>query len=810
MEKNSENGSPVNQDLPEFGFHNQFGFPYKTTLSFVPLIEKLEETASDPSVPEASLIQEVLKTVKAIPQLLQPIEDLSLLKKYRKEVNLLLSLVVPSTMIETSVVGIIIPFQPVTIYGSKRFKELCHVNEEGVWNLQNINPAKNISELIALCGIAILSKYYGYFIERPGILKSRELDKATGMISFFQPEVNGSFARVVTKKTPKKLSEIDLRPLKDDFFDTEFWLRNFPPDTFEIEGFAIYRMFDITDRELITQLEYTLLQSGSIIMPEIVQDIEEKMRIYFRLPQMKIGVAPMLNYRGQLSKSGMDKWNCFIPRDKQQMMFRNFEKSIYSKAFEGGKPYLVEDIAALPDRSPVEDELLNQGIRTIIIVPVFQKRELIGAFEIGEAEPNSFNFISLLKLNEIIPLISISFQRAAKDFDMQVQATIKENFTSIHPAVEWKFAQAALDKISQSTDDEEAEIGPIEFNDVMPIYGQIDIRGSSDTRNEAIRLDMIDYLIAAKKILDEAQKDLPLVILDELSFRIDKYLGKLYQAMDSGDETGILEFMRTEVEPALKIISEQNPVLKTSVDNFHASLDSDHEHYHMRRKNFEDSLTMINEVVARVLDEEEDYTQELLPHYFEKYKTDGVEYNLYIGQSILQHGTFDPILLRSFRLWQLITMVKIARETHRLIPYMSTPLDTTQLILCYSNPFSIMFRMDEKRFDVAGAYNIRYEIVKKRIDKSHVKDTEERVTQPHKIAVIYTQDKEAKEYERYFEYLQSKKLISEEIEYLEVEDLQGLHGLRAMRIAINYDPMIDAPLNYDEEELWKQVKDVMV
>src|SRR6185436_20796048 len=104
-------------------------------------------------------------------------------------------------------------------------------------------------------------------------------------------------------------------------------------------------------------------------------------------------------------------------------------------------------------------------------------------------------------------------------------------------------------------------------------------------------------------------------------------------------------------------------------------------------------------------------------------------------------------------LWQLVNMVKIARETHRLLPSLPTKLETTQLILCYSNPFSIMFRMDEKRFDVAGAYNIRYEIVKKRIDKAHVLGTSERITQPGMVSIIYTQEKEAREYERYFEYL---------------------------------------------------------
>jgi hypothetical protein len=62
--------------------------------------------------------------------------------------------------------------------------------------------------------------------------------------------------------------------------------------------------------------------------------------------------------------------------------------------------------------------------------------------------------------------------------------------------------------------------------------------------NEAIRQDLIEYLSAAKQILKDAFAHYPLAILDELSFRIDKYLSKLLGGMDSGDETGILEFMK--------------------------------------------------------------------------------------------------------------------------------------------------------------------------------------------------------------------------------------------------------------------------
>ena len=57
---------------------------------------------------------------------------------------------------------------------------------------------------------------------------------------------------------------------------------------------------------------------------------------------------------------------------------------------------------------------------------------------------------------------------------------------------------------------------------------------------------------------------------------------------------------------------------------------------------------------------------------------------------------------------------------------MPVRLETAHLVLVQSTPLSIRFRDDEKQFDVDGAYNARYEIVKKRIDKATVKETGER------------------------------------------------------------------------------------
>jgi hypothetical protein len=121
------------------------------------------------------------------------------------------------------------------------------------------------------------------------------------------------------------------------------------------------------------------------------------------------------------------------------------------------------------------------------------------------------------------------------------------------------------------------------------------------------------------------------------------------------------------------------------------------------------------------------------------------------------------------------------------------------MILVFDNTLSIRYRIDEKRFDVDGAYNARYEVVKKRIDKAHIKGTEERITKKGKIAIIFTDKETEREYLRYISFLQHNNLLGKEIEHFELEDVQGVVGLKALRVSVLYNIEItEGTLSYDD------------
>jgi len=293
------------------------------------------------------------------------------------------------------------------------------------------------------------------------------------------------------------------------------------------------------------------------------------------------------------------------------------------------------------------------------------------------------------------------------------------------------------------------------------------------------------HLRLALDVVEAARAVRPLPVLDEMSYRLERHARQIEQVMSSGDEVTVLAFVRQHVEPLLEQVVDFGPEVREKLGTYRASLDTDLGTVYQRRRHYEESMTLVSDTISAYLDAEEELAQGMFPHYFERQRTDGVDHTMYIGRSLVEDGRFDEMYLRNLRLWQLMVTCGIARRTEGILPRLTVPLVTTHLVLAHHSPLSIRFRFDERRFDVDGAYNVRYEVIKKRIDKALVLGTRERVTQPRKLAIIYSQPAEAMEYRGYLEYLGARGYVTGEVEDLALEELQGVKGLRALRVAID-------------------------
>jgi hypothetical protein len=510
----------------------------------------------------------------------------------------------------------------------------------------------------------------------------------------------------------------------------------------------------------------------------------------FRRPALGLGLAAVEGDRVLVLNDASSHENACIFADSAHHKTSEFAGSLYERAVREGRPVIIDDLTAWPDRTRIEDELIQNGVRNFVAAPLHYQDKVIGTLELLSPNAGDLNATHLLKLEEVLPLFSMAVQRSVEELNSRIQALIKEKCTAIHPTVEWRFRKAVLNGIERQrggTLEVGTEMEPIVFEGVHPLYGLADIRGSSVQRGLAIQADLLTQLRLAAAVVEAAGRARSLPALDELGYRIDKRIAQIERNLNSGDEVGIIAFLRGHVESLFDYLGEFGREVRARIEAYRSALDARLGTVFRQRRLFEESVTRIAEAVSSHLDREEQAAQEMFPHYFEKQKTDGVDYQMYVGASLLEDGRFDPICLKNLRLWQLILTCGIAVRAHQLRDSLPVPLETTHLILVQHTPLSIRFRFDEKRFDVDGAYDIRYEIVKKRIDKAVVEGTTERVTQPGKIAIVYSQPGEAQEYRSYIEYLQSLGYLTGEVEQFELGELQGVQGLQALRVAVDLD-----------------------
>jgi len=450
-----------------------------------------------------------------------------------------------------------------------------------------------------------------------------------------------------------------------------------------------------------------------------------------------------------------------------------------------GELLIIEDLQEYPQRSTIEEELLQHGLRNMVVAPLYYQDELIGMLELGSPHPGDLHALNTMKLRDVLPLFSMAIKRSLDELNTSIQAVIKEQCTAIHPSVEWRFRQAAMHWLAQRTQGVAPQMQPIVFDNVYPLYGVSDIRGSSRLRNAAIQADLSEHLRLAHDILQVGYGNQPLPILDELAYHVGTLMMQLEAGLGSGDEVTIIDFLQRDVEPLFEHMRDFGPEVEEKILAYRAALEPRFGTIYRRRKDFEESVMQINETLSAYIDAEQEKAQAMFPHYFEKHKTDGIEYGIYIGASMVDNDRFDLLYVHNLRLWQLMVMCGVVRTSEELKHHLKIPLDMAHLILVQDTPLSVRFRFDEKRFDIDGAYNMRYEIVKKRIDKARISGTGERLTQPGKIAIVHSQPKEAQEYREYIAYLQATGYLTDEVEEVELESLEGAQGLKALRVTVH-------------------------
>ena len=784
--------------------HQNIITPFIPKISFHKVLETLDKIAESDIDYRSDYAKALLKHAAPYPELRDGITDFSLLEKHEQLIKNLLADLFPTTLTHNEIKAATIPFFNFIFNQTERFTKI--IQNAGIdfgFQIRNFND----HELYVFCCCLILNAYYGYNFDFSKPL-FYDIPDANGVMKHYRILINADFLELIPTETAIPITPEDVDILIDNFDNLELWKEKFPPNSWESKGFGIVSLFDATTESAISNLKSNLL------VPEEVKELKQTnvegiFRSIYKIPDLRIGFTEINQEDNQFRTAPFDNVTSHILNGITEMNCSNvFCGETMDELLDTSKPFVISDVEQYKKQNPFDtefaDHLLSQDIRSCILAPIVKNNNVYGFIELVSSRPKELNTINANKLDYILPFLTDTIERYYSELQNEVDAIIQKEYTAIHHSVYWKFKEEALLHIT-SKGGKDLAYKEIIFKEVYPLYGQIDIKGSSTARNESIEKDLIKQISRLLSVFRFIYDEEKLPLIEQHIYELEKTEEALKKELKADTEAIIQGYIANEVHPVLKHFDTTNEKIHDRITDYFETLDNKIKMVYDSRKDFDETLSIINKQMAEILDKKQADAQKFFPHYYERFKTDGVEHNLYIGASIAPKQNYSPLYLNNLRLWQLQVMCEMENEYYKIRPNLPYELDVTSLILVFSSPISIRFRMDEKRFDVDGTYNARYEVVKKRIDKSMIKGTQERITKKGMITIVYSQKQEEAEYKRYIKYLQHKKMLSSVIETFEVEDLQGVTGLRALRVGVLYNNEEHPGETYSYDDLIKEM-----
>ncbi|TKC59110.1 GAF domain-containing protein [Pedobacter hiemivivus] len=756
-----------------------FQTPFQMQFSFEPLIQKLEQLAETENEWDAMSKKQLLERVLAFPELREGIFDTAIFENQAPLITDLLADYFPVGLTHNEIKAVGLPYNSLVFNLTERFKSILkEAGQEFEFSIRDFDD----QQLYIMSCCIILNKFYGTRLDF-GKPLFYDIPTSEGIMKHYRILYNADFLDIIPTDKAVPLTSADVNQLIDNYDELSLWQAKFPLDSYVLKGFTIITLFDATIENAVSIFKGKLIDLESEAFQQSLNSIFSSI---FRLRDLNVGYVMFCHEGNRFSEMTLvqRKHSIVLPtRTNSAEDFLVLEQ--YWQLISDRQYLAISDVGEFVSKHPghsLAGPLLDHKSGSLILAPVIKNGIILGVLEVASPHIKLLNSITAHKLEVVMPYLSDKLEKIAIEMESNIQAMIQQKYTSLHPSVSWKFRQAIKAGFNEIPGEGQTIEQEITFENVIPLYGQVDVKGSSKSRNLSVEKDLELQLSSALSLIQSIKEDHSTAHYARFYKELNELLVVVKSFFRADTEQQVIEYLGGTIQPWL--MANRADDNEAAIEEYTEALDKQKGTFHTYRRKFDQTISQINGYLADVLDEEQVKAQRIFPHYFERFKSDGIEHNLYVGQSISPKLKFDPSMLSDLRIWQLRTMCKMEYIHHSNLSTLPYPLEVSSLILVYSSAIAIRFRLDEKRFDVDGTYNARFEMVKKRIDKAHIRHTTERISKPGTITIVYTSEGEQREYLKYIGILQQEGKLSSEVESFEVEDLQDITGLKALRVGV--------------------------
>ncbi|WP_124019526.1 GAF domain-containing protein [Flavobacterium laiguense] len=541
----------------------------------------------------SNYVKALLNQIQDKPEFREGIENLDSIENNQELIKNLLADLFPTVLTSNEIKAATLPFYDITFNYSERFKKI--VNDVGVSFDMSIRDMDEHQFYVMNCTM-ILNAYYHQNVDF-GKPLFYDIPDRDGILRHYRILYNADFLEILPTENTKFLIQSEIDELVDNYDNLELWKRAFPEDSWILKGFAIVSLVDVTVESAVSNLKSNLLKSD-VEKSKSNESFESIFRSVFKIPDLKVGFTFYDEEEDVFMKPSFSDENLksFMLLNEKEADCKNALCGCsYDSLMENNKHFVIPNVkeyALLRESHRLSNHLLNQGFQSFLLAPVSKDNKLLGLLELASPTVRALNSVNANKLELILPYLSDTVEKSINDMINQIEAVIQKEYTSIHSSVYWKFKKEAKNYFHSNKAIEEYSFKEIVFKEVYPLYGQIDIKGSSENRISAIIIDLkaqINQIIEIIKILNSDKK---ISVIEQKKFELESFLKELEQPFTNDLEQIIHHYIETEIHTFLKNTAF-NKNTKSLISDYFNKIDPKTGMFDQTRKDFDDTIMQI-------------------------------------------------------------------------------------------------------------------------------------------------------------------------------------------------------------------------
>ncbi|MEP5097523.1 MAG: GAF domain-containing protein, partial [Nonlabens ulvanivorans] len=453
-------------------------FMMEVTLSFHKVIDHYRERLKTETNPIAiAFLTATLDYVSNHPRLEEGLQ-VEEIEQEKEVINTLLSDLFPRALTLNEIKAATVPFSDFLFNKSERFENLLsHIIDEKFSLLSNTD-----FDYFTMASGVILKDVYNAQIDLSKPLHC-QIPDGKGNLKTYRITYNADFVEVALKDEKYRLTDVDIKELLRNPENKKLWKSKFPKNSYTFKGFGIISLTDVTMDNAISDLKTVLLGNLGEKSNHETEKVEKIFKQMFNMEDLHVGFTIYNNVDMLFENMVYSDSSSFLLGSSHEKNCNNaLCADSYAHLLRDFTPLVITDVKNYRDNIEntfLPDNLIEAGFNSAIFYPISHEGRLLGILELASYTPYLLNTFNAQKLEGISDYLKMALIRSEQEYETTIKALIQTECTSIHPSVQWKFEQEARRLIRSRAESSDDNFNDLVFEDVSPLYGQIDVVGSS-------------------------------------------------------------------------------------------------------------------------------------------------------------------------------------------------------------------------------------------------------------------------------------------------------------------------------------------